>query len=327
MRQALEQFGIDPKAAEGMQRPMLVRVLPEGADVRRAALASNEGGGARMSPLEQAGVDAERLPPLGGFSVPEDGDLNTPANRDFIKNWIGNFPGGEQAHLVAADGSLSQTGLQRLRNALLVAAYGDSPTLGRMIETADPAGKNLSSALTKASPAVAAARNAMELGNLYKVDPTPSILAAVEKFVQLKETGQRVADYLKQGELGGPELDPQARKMLAYFEQNARSPRRMADMIAGAFRELERRGNPDDLFGAQPEPSIAELVDAGIQAADHPGVMSGSLFAEPDSFPGTAAAPRSEASAAYEAQSRVEQAKADGDLYGTAADCSQRAPE
>src|SRR5262249_32821469 len=88
----LPQFGIDPEAAAKRERPALVRVLQSDVNVRQAALASNEGAGMKMSLLEQSAVDAERLPPMAGFFVPESGDLNVPANRDFVMNWISRYP-------------------------------------------------------------------------------------------------------------------------------------------------------------------------------------------------------------------------------------------
>lgn len=323
---AAGKFGLDPAQFSGLDRPVLVRVLEPGVNVRQAAIASNEGAGMKMSLLEQAPVDAERLPPLAGFYVPEDGNLNAAANRDFIMNWIGKFPGTEQAALVDAAGALSQEGMIRLRNAVLLKAYGDSPTLARMVELADPGAKNVGNALVKAGPPVAAARDAIARGDLHPVDPLPDLLAAVEKFGQLKEEGTRIADFMNQGELMGPSLTPEARQILAFLDSNARSARAMSDMIAGMYRELERAGNPKegDFFGAV-VPKVADLVDAGIREADGPGILSGSLFDAADAHPGEAGSPRSKESTLHEAQSRADQAEAEAPLFDTAVNCAKAA--
>jgi hypothetical protein len=240
--------------------------------------------------------------------------------------WVGHYPGTEQAALVDAGGALSQEGMIRLRNAVLVKAYGDSPTLQRLVELADPGAKNVGNALTKAGPVVASARDAIARGDLHPVDPLPHLLAAVEKFGQLKGEGTKVADFQAQGELMGPSLTPEASAILGFMDSHARSARAIADMVAGMYRSLEAAGSPKtaDFYGGG-VPDVRQLVEAGIREGSEPGALTGSLFDRPDSFPGDAAAPRSKASANYEADTRIEQSEFDGLLHQTAVDCDQRA--
>ena len=131
---------------------------------------------------------------------------------------------------------------------------------------------------------------------------------------------------MSQGELMGPSLTPEARQILAFIDANARSARAMSDMIAGMYRGLERAGNPKegDYFGTT-LPKVSDLVDAGIAEADGPGILSGSLFDAPDSFPGKAGSPRSKEGALYEAQTRGDQAEAEAPLFDTAVNCEKAA--
>ncbi len=145
---------------------MLVRVLREDVDIKQAAIISNEGGAARMSALEQAGVDAERLKDFRGFDIPESGDLNTAGNRGAIKQWVGQFPVNQQSALLTSEGYLSKEGLTRLRNAILYRAYGDSPILKRLVESTDDASANLSTALIRSAGVIADARARIAEGRL-----------------------------------------------------------------------------------------------------------------------------------------------------------------
>jgi hypothetical protein len=314
-RQALEmnaeRFGLDPAAIATMNAPALVRVLTNDVDVRKAAVASNEGGALRMSLLEQAPVDAERLPPMAGFHVPETGDLNSVGNGQYIMSWVRQFPGTEQAALVDAKGKLSQEGLIRMRNAILYRAYGESPTLARLVELTDPGVKNLATGLTRAGPPVAAARDAIAAGNLHKLDLTPDIIAAAEMLTQLRGEGIKVEKFLAQGDMLGGTLTETGRRLLVYFDANARSAKRMADVVAAYYSRLERAGNPNesDMFGGG-TPTREHLLDAAMRDVAEPVNPTLAMFTEtPDPYPGTAAAPRSREQALYDANGRVDDAK------------------
>ena len=95
-----EQFGLNPAEVAAMDKPVLVRRLDDDVDIAKSAVASNEGGGLGMSALEQARVDADRLPDFGTFAPGDNGELNTPANRGFIRQFVGQMPTTVQAQMV-----------------------------------------------------------------------------------------------------------------------------------------------------------------------------------------------------------------------------------
>ncbi len=231
LREALARFGIDPEELAKFKRPVLVRVLGEDVDVRRAAIASNEGGALRMSALEQAKVDADRLGDLSGIDVGDAGELNRAGNMPMIRRWVGEQPLTQRAALQDADGYLSAEGLTRLRNAILYRAFGDSPTLQRLIEATDPGLRNVASALTRAAGRVAEVRDAIARGDLYDLDISPDVQAAVEKLVRLREQGMSVGDYLAQQQMFGAELTPEAVDVLRFMDRNIRSPAGMAEFL------------------------------------------------------------------------------------------------
>ena len=99
-----------------------------------------------MSSLELAKTDATRLPDLGSFAFDEQGSLNTAGNRKAIADFVGAFPVNQRAALQDANGMLSRKGLRRLENAMLYQAYGDSPTLARLIDSTHQESRNIGNA-------------------------------------------------------------------------------------------------------------------------------------------------------------------------------------
>jgi hypothetical protein len=261
------EFGLDPAALMGMQRPVLVRQFENAAlDVRQAAILSNEGGALRMSALEQAKVDAERLPDLRGVDFPESGDLTAASMRDAVRQWVGRFPQSEQAALLDADGRLSAEGALRLRNAILHEAYGDSPTLARLVESTDPGARNVAAALVKAAPNVAEARHLIETGDLYDLDIQPHLLEAVETWQTMRADGVKLDDLLAQGDLYGGGPGPEATLWLRHMADNTRSQKAIAEAITGYYDAVRALGNPKQagMFDLQP-PGRGEVLAAVLK--------------------------------------------------------------
>lgn len=266
LMQNLSKFGIDPAAAANMKKPVLVRILEDDVDVQRAAMASNEGAGLRMSALEQAKVDGIRLGDIAGLNVSETGEINSAANHGYIKQWVGQFPTTEAAALVDKNGQLSVEGTTRLRNAVLYRAYGDSPTLARLVESTDPGARNVASALLRTAPAVAEAKAAIEAGNLFPLDISQDVAAAIETLDGLRRNNLKVSEYLAQGDIFGAELSPEGRLILQFFGENMRSVKAMSDMIASYYDHLKEAGDPNqgNMFGLEP-PTKQQLLDAAVK--------------------------------------------------------------
>ncbi len=265
----LEQLGIDPASVQGMKKPVLVRRLQNDVDVREAAMASNEGGSTDMSALEQSKVDAERLGDAR-LTAGADGSLQAPENRAAIRRWVEAQPENKRNSLVDEDGKLSAEGSRRLNAALLYKAYGDSPTLGRLVESMDPGSRNLAMALGRTAPVVAEARGSIAAGELHPLDIAADIQQAVEKYNVLREQGTKVADYMNQMDAFGDGMTAEAVLLLDAMSRNIGSPRRMADIIAGFYAALDEAGNPKqtDMFGAGGTPDKLAMLDDAIQKAE-----------------------------------------------------------
>lgn len=235
-------FGVDSAQLDAVENPVLVRRLTSPVDIAQVAINSNEQGGMRMSDLEQAKVDARRLPSLDSFIAGDNGDINSPDNQPFIRQFVQNQPENLRNELLDGKGNLSQTGVQRIRNAMLYQAYGDSQTLSRLIENTDQGAKNVLNALTALAPKVAQTQQDIHTGVLSDVGISNDIIQAVEKYNQLNAQGYKISDYLAQNDFVG-DLSPEAREILTIFDENRRSGKRIAQVLGAYFDQAQTQGN------------------------------------------------------------------------------------
>lgn len=280
--EAAGRFGLDPGAVAGMRAPVLVRVLQQAVDIERAAILSNEGGAMRMSGLEQARVDAGRLPSLAAVDLPESGDFTAASLRDYVRGWVQQFPAGQRAALLDADGQLSQEGMLRLRNAVLFRAYGDSAVLQRLVESADPGARNVANALVKAAPKVAEVKDAIARGELHPLDLSDTIVRAADLVEQIRDQGLTVDTWISQLDLFNPGESPATLAMLRFVDANKRSARAISDMLNGYYDAVIEAGNPgqgDMLGGAAPD-QVTLLSNAIAKASPAKGaeIVQDTLF-------------------------------------------------
>ena len=256
-----KRFGVSTK---GMRQPVLVRRFDEDVDIKEAAIASNEGGGLKMSALEQAKVDAERMGDMADFVVGDNGDIASPANGRFIRGFMSKMPQNQQASFVDADGKLSQEGIVRIRNAVLFRAYGDSPTLARMVESADPGLRNIVTAMLRVAPKIADAKARIADGDLHDLDISEEIVTAVEQLNKLRAEGTTVDDFINQLGLFGDTVADEVATILRYMDANTRSAKALADFLGGYYDAVLAAGSPkqDNMFGADAVPSKREIIDA-----------------------------------------------------------------
>lgn len=282
-----QKFGLDPAQLQGMKAPVLVRVLAEDVDVRQAAIASNEGGALQMSALETAKVDAERLGALTDYEIGDDGQLSVAGSRPAIRRWVGAMPAQQRGAVTDAQGALSAEGVRRLQNAMLYRAYGDSPTLGRLIESVDPGSRNVAAGLMRAAPRVAELRDAIAAGERYPLDISAPLQEAVEKFSRIRESGQSVEESLRQTDIFGAGLSEEAETIVRFLGKNLRSSKAIAGFLDRYLDAVERAGSPKqgDLMGDRKAPDMAELLAeaaaTATPAAEADAQTTGSLFQAP----------------------------------------------
>jgi hypothetical protein len=264
-----QALGLDPAAVAGMQRPVLVRVLQQAVDVERAAIASNESGAARMSNLEQARVDAGRLPSMAAMELPDSGDFTAASAAPFVRGWLQQFPETQLGALVGADGKLSQEGLTRLRNAVLFRAYGDSDTLQRLVESTDPGSRNVATGLVRAAPKVAEVKDAIARGELHPLDLSDAVVRTADLIEQIRDQGLTVDNWIAQLDLFNPGETPTTLALLRFVDANKRSARAITDLLTGYYDDVIAAGSPKqgDMLGAE-KPDATTLLSNAIARSD-----------------------------------------------------------
>lgn len=271
--------GIPPEAIAHIQNPQFVRVIDHGQGIDYVEFSRQANGSiaARMSPSEQAKSDAAQIDSLEDLNPDEAGDFMSGSSTPFVRRFLAKLAGTESAGLVDATGRLSQAGYTRIRNAVLAKAYGDSPVLLRMVESLDDNSRNVSKALLRVAPQVAKARESMAAGALHPVDLIPDLMAAVEELSDLKEKGTSVDQALAQAGMFGDKLSPEARQLLVLLNENARSPRRIAEFIQAYLDALEAAGNPSQgsMFGDNQAPTKSDLMTAARRATNADTTTSG----------------------------------------------------
>jgi soluble lytic murein transglycosylase-like protein len=264
-----ERFGLDAAEIAKLEKPALVRVGQ--GDYNRAEFArqANESTVAQMSVTELAKADAERTPDLMGLVTNEDGSINPIQSAPFIQGFMSHVVSpSEHGTMMTADGMLSQQGLQRIRNAVFAKAYGDPDIVAMMAESTDANVRNVLAGMLRAAPAVARLKELIDAGARYPIDVTGDMVLAVRQFSQLKRDGMKVKDMLDQGALFDTGIRPEVQNLMIGLEENARAPKRVAELIGRTVDEIDRLGDPRQatMFGDIAQPTGAELVNAAIES-------------------------------------------------------------
>lgn len=271
------EFGLTPEQVAGMQKPVLVRVRDTPVNRAEFARQANAPTVAMMSPAEQARADAARMDSMDGLEPDESGDFSGAASRGFVRRFMARLPVSEQAAMVDADGRLSSAGYARVRNAVLAKAWGagegGSDALARMTESLDDNTRSISRALMMAAPETARMREAIAAGARHDADIAGDVAAAAQEISRLREAGQSVQQALAQTDAFGDKHTPEARALMQFMADNARRPRRIAQLIQAYWQALDAAGDPHQqgIFGGQAAPTKQALLQAAMrQVQDAP---------------------------------------------------------
>jgi hypothetical protein len=282
-----ERFGLDPAQVAAMKQPVLARVGLGKYDRAEFARQANESAVAQMSVTEQARADAARMPDLMGLVTNEDGSINQTQSAPFIRAFLAQVVSpSEHGTMITSDGALSQQGLQRIRNAVFAKAYGDPEIVAMMAESTDANVKNILAGMLRAAPAVARLKELIDAGARYPMDITGDLARAVRQFSQLRRDGMTVQQMLAQAGLfdGGP--SPELRNLLIGLEENAKAPKRVAELIGRVVDAVDRLGDPRQgaMFGDMATPTTHEIVTRVIESVrdDFEVKASGDLFKTPE---------------------------------------------
>ncbi len=240
------QHGIDQGAILDMGKPVLVRIMPKSFITPDIGDVSNVAGQLRLNPVESAKNDGNRFD-LGGLSFNEDGSINTQSLIQFVRG----MPKEEQGELMDKNGMPNTTAIDRLNNAIFYKAYGSESLIDLYAQAADPEAKLILQGMAKAASRVAKLEGAGEY------DIRKNIIEAAELAVNAKRNGLKLQDIVKQGNLG---MDPNTMAVLSMFADNARSGKRMGELIgnlADAAYDQSQAG--EDMFGQKPKLPVEDI--------------------------------------------------------------------
>ena len=263
-----ERLGLDPEQIKAMKKPILVRKITQAADTRKLAIQSNIGPGLKMSDMEQAALDAERMGGLDRLAISDTGDIPlTAGNMEAIRDSLRDYTTEEMADMMAAEGGLSQAGLRRVKNAILYKAYGKTDTLARLIESPDSDLKNIGTALMRASGNMSRMMDAIRSGAIpAEYNIIEDLTGAIETLSSLRSSGTKVDEFLGQSEMFGDGISGPARAILKFMDSNLRSAKNITEFLNDyAQAVLSAESATGGLFGEVKLPTKQETVERAAQ--------------------------------------------------------------
>lgn len=272
------RFGIDPQKIAQVKNPVLVRVRSSDVDRVQFTKEANEQSVSAMSTSEQAVSDAEKLSGelLQMFFPGENGDILVISNRSFIQGFLSEVIGPtEQARYVTSDGSISQEGVNRIKNAIFAKAYKNIQAIEKLAESTDNNIKNITNALLMAAPKFTQLKAGIEAGNLYDIDITPDIAEATIRMSLLRESGRTLGEYIEEQENGlfGSDLPVLIKDILVVFNKNKRSSKKITQILTGYVDGIVSLGDPRQMsmFGEIKQPAKGEILQTAINVVERSG--------------------------------------------------------
>lgn len=286
--------GIDPAKIDGMKKPVLVRRITQPFDALTLAVASNSGTSLQYSGLELAKIDAERMKGLEHLDITDSGDVAlTGSNMQNIRHALSGYNAAELGALTDKDGMLSQEGMRRIKNSILYQAYGNSPTLSRIVESTDNDMRNISAALVKAAGSVAKVRSDIAAGKApAELDISKDLVASVETLAKIRSNNQSVDEHLAQSGMFGDDLTEQEKFILKTLDTHIRSQKKLTDFIRTYYDSVGKIDlSTSDIFGAE-TPSKQELLkNAKERITDKQPVVQDLFASKPAAKPETSSKP------------------------------------
>lgn len=231
-------------------RPVLVRVRsPETDILQRRAFTDDAGEGtvAAFSISERAEQDAKRISfeELADFADagPKTGTLEDAIlsyeNAAIVAKFIGRIPSAQRGALRQHNkDEISRQGIERLSAALFAKVFSSeagSRMLARHYELTEDEGKNVTTALFRSLPRIIRAEALVKTGERdsglsFAID----IIAAVEKYFEIRKAGESVDMYLYQAGLyaGAKPTTPEQDTIIKHIYTHRKSVTRLAGLFA-----------------------------------------------------------------------------------------------
>jgi hypothetical protein len=253
--------GINRDVIEGMQNPMLVRVMPMDQVNKNTGDVSNTGAGLSFNIVEQAKNDTNRLD-LSTVKFTDSGDISPQTVRDFIAA----MPTTEQGNLIGKDGNPTKQAVERVDAAIFQQAYNNDKLTELAFQAQDEEARNIVRALNMA------ASKAIRLDQAGDYDVRPLVNEAVEMAINARRNNMALKDVLAQGDLTA---NPLAKDIVQMFADNPRSAKAIGENLSNLFDNAFTEGSKtdEDMFGAVPKRPLDELIKASFTKEKAPDLF------------------------------------------------------
>ena len=254
-----QSVGINPEVVAGMQRPVLVRIMPPEAVTTGFIERSNSSNVLEKSALETAVQDSPRIRNnVWKYQFDEDGAPTPETARQFTID-IGEP--NSLGKLLTADGRPTETATNRLRAAVFYEAYRDRTLTALVADDTDKQGiKRILNAMAAFAPHVI---NIREASN-DAVDLGPVLVDVVNRIRNAKIEGTPLESIVGQGDVFGD--NPAVQQLLGFIAENQNSAAAIARVLepfaAAVENRLKSSGNGPQagLFG-EAENVTTDLAD------------------------------------------------------------------
>lgn len=240
------EHGISPDVINGMNKPVLVRIMPKSQITPDIGDVSNTTGTLRLSPVDAAKNDLKRIN-LDGLSFRDDGSFDDNTLIQFVRA----MPTDEQGELLDDKGRPNTKAIDRLNNAIFYKAYNSEPLINLYAQAADPEARMVLAALARAASKVARLEGAGEY------DIRKNIIDAAEQAVNAKRQGVKLENFAQQRDLG---VDDNTFAIMQMMGKNVRSGKRMGELIGELADAAYNAANAaPDMFGEAPKTPLADV--------------------------------------------------------------------
>lgn len=233
---------------------------------------------------KQAVSDAGKLDPrtLGIYDA-EAGGIGSAGNNLFVRAFFNNVGGKSRGTYVNADGSVNESGITRIRNALFQAAFGDQSLVSTLAKSTDQAVQNITTALTNAAPKIAFNKGVAESRERQDLGVSNIIAQAADMFRSLRESGQTVAEWMNTAKVED-NIPTAVQAVMDMFERHADNPGAVSKILNDiAARSTRIMQGTESLMnggeiGQDIEASIVDSINASEQNLQNPATEQTAQF-------------------------------------------------
>lgn len=297
-------FGFTEQQVESYKQPVLVRMRTTEVNRAEFAVEANQDDKLSFTASERAKADSKRI--TGGmlelFTPAANGDINAPANRPFVKQFLASLGATEAAQYTDSNGYPTQALITRIKSAIFSKAYDDDRLLEMMADQTKPDLQNMLNALTMAAPSFVAAQavNASDAQDLagqvvdgveksINDEVKAAIVDASNMIMSANQNNQDVKEYVLQLGLFD-EVDDATAELAVFLAANARSAKKMSEYFNAMAKYIEQDAAKRltlDIFDDPKPISMADVIAYANKTTNSEVIppMTQDMFADTDAAP------------------------------------------